>query len=85
MSKNIYFQGIFPFIYLFILLLSKEIISYDNEKIVILCILSFLILAYKNGNDIIFDNLRNRGQKIKEEFSKLLEYKIFILTRLRYY
>ena len=41
-----------PILFFLILLLSKEIFSYDGEKVVILCILSFIIIAFNSKYDL---------------------------------
>ena len=71
MTKNF----TFPSIYFLILLISKEIFSYDSEKIVILCILTFIITAYYQVREGLYETFQARTAKLEEEFVVLLTLK----------
>lgn len=60
-----------PILFFLILLLSKEVFSYDSEKVVILCILSFIIIAYFNFKEMLSNVFLSQSEKIKEEFNDL--------------
>ena len=64
-----------PIIYFLILLISKEIFSYDSEKIVILCILTFIITAYYQAREGLYETFQARTSKLEEEFVVLLTLK----------
>ena len=64
-----------PIIYFLILLISKEIFSYDSEKIVILCILTFIITAYYQAREGLYETFKARTSKLEEEFLVLLTLK----------
>jgi len=65
-----------PIVFFLILLISKEIFSYDGERVVILCILTFVLTAYFRLREGISQMFELRTQKIEEEFVTLLELKI---------
>ena len=62
-----------PFIFILAFLISKEIFSYDSEKIVILCILCFLITAYYNTRTALHNSFLSISSKIEEELNNLLD------------
>lgn len=62
-----------PFLFILIFLISKEVFSYDSEKIVILCILCFLITAYYNLRTSLYETFQSISSKIEEEFLILVE------------
>jgi hypothetical protein len=64
-----------PVVYFLILLISKEIFSYDSEKIVILCILTFIITAYYQVREGLYETFQARTAKLEEEFVVLLTLK----------
>jgi len=64
-----------PFLFILIFLISKEVFSYDSEKIVILCILCFLITAYYNVRTSLHESFQAMSAKIEEEFSILVNLK----------
>ena len=61
-----------PVIFFLIFFLSKEIISYDEEKIVALCIISFILVAYYNIKDSMSESFKLRSEKLASEFEDLL-------------
>ena len=61
-----------PFLFILVFLISKEIFSYDSEKIVILCILCFLITAYYNMRTMLHESFLSISAKIEEELVDLL-------------
>ena len=67
-----------PIIYFLILLISKEVFSYDSEKVVILCILTFVITAYYQIRVSLADSFNSKRTKLEEEFTNLsiLEIKL---------
>lgn len=64
-----------PILAFLIFFLSKEVFSYDGEKVVILCILSFIILAYFNFKDALYNAFTARTMKLKEEYTDLIVLK----------
>jgi len=64
-----------PVVYFLLLLISKEIFSYDSEKIVILCILTFIITAYYQVREGLYETFQSRTAKLEEEFVVLLTLK----------
>lgn len=64
-----------PVLFFLIMLLSKEVFSYDGEKVVILCILSFIIIAYFNFKDALYNSFLARSLKLKEEYTTLVTNK----------
>lgn len=64
-----------PILAFLIFFLSKEVFSYDGEKVVILCILSFIILAYFNSKEALYNTFLSRSEKLKEEYVLLAEKK----------
>jgi len=65
-----------PIIYFLALLISKEIFSYDGEKVVILCILSFLFIAYYQTKTAVSDMLIAKSKKLEEEYIQLIDLKL---------
>lgn len=65
-----------PIIYILALLISKEIFSYDGEKVVILCILSFLFVAYFQTKSAVSDLLIAKSKKLEEEYLQLIDLKL---------
>jgi len=61
-----------PITFILIFLISKEVFSYDSEKIVILCILSFILIVYFNFKDILYQVFISKSSKLREEFKELL-------------
>ena len=61
-----------PILFFLILLISKEVFSYDSEKVVILCILSFITIAYFNFKDMIYQILQAKSLKLKDEYQELI-------------
>ncbi len=68
------------FLFFFI---SKEIFSYDGERVVILCILTFIITAYYQLRSSIYLMLELRSAKIEEEFTATLNLKIKLEERIK--
>ena len=75
MKKSFLIPNI-PIVFFLILLISKEIFSYDGERVVILCILTFVLTAYFQLREGISQMFELRTQKIEEEFITLLDLKI---------
>lgn len=65
-----------PIIYILALLISKEIFSYDGEKVVILCILSFLFVAYFQTKNVVSELLIAKSKKLEEEYIQLIDLKL---------
>ena len=68
-----------------IFLLSKEIFSYDEEKVVALSILSFVLLIYFNVKDSLSKDFSAKYEKLKDKFALLLEEKSNLSFYLRRY
>lgn len=67
-----------PILYFLIFLISKEVFSYDGEKVVILCILSFLFLAYFNLRESIAESFLLKTNKLEEEYKQLADLKLIL-------
>lgn len=65
-----------PIVYILALLISKEIFSYDGEKVVILCILSFLFVAYFQTKTAVSEMLIAKARKLEEEYIQLVDLKL---------
>lgn len=65
-----------PLLFILMLLISKEVFSYESEKVVILCILTFAITAYYNARTALYENFLAMSARIEEEFTTLLELRI---------
>lgn len=74
-----------PFISILLLLESKEIFSYDSEKIVIICIISFFLLSYYNFRELLQNEFINKSKKLQEEFINLLEKKALLEIAIENY
>lgn len=72
-----------PFLFILIFLISKEVFSYDSEKIVILCILCFLITAYYNVRTSLHESFQAMSSKIEEEFSTLVNLKATLENNIK--
>lgn len=64
------------------LFLSKELFSYDFEKVVISSILFFLIILYQSSYDILYNLFYLKSVKFKEEYLELIEVKKRIEKKL---
>lgn len=67
-----------PILYFLIFLISKEVFSYDGEKVVILCILSFLFLAYFNLRESLSESFLLKSNKLEEEYKQLADLKLIL-------
>lgn len=72
-----------PIITFLLFFLSKEVFSYDSEKVVVLCILSFIILTYFNSKEALHNIFLARTQKLKEEYKDLAIKKAKLETEIR--
>ncbi len=72
-----------PIIYLLIWLISKEIFSYDGERIVIFCILTFVIGVYYLSKHSIESILNNHVVKLTEQFSTIIKLESELLLNLK--
>ena len=77
--KILHLDIIFP-----ILFFSSVIFLYDEEKIVALCLISFITIFYFNFSKIIFDTLNEKSITLKNELIKLFTEKIAVMRKLRY-
>lgn len=55
--------------FLFLIVLSKEILVFNEEILVLFAFIIFLVLSYNSISDIILNELNSRSLKIKEEFT----------------
>ena len=63
--------------------LVKELIPYDNEKVTVLCILTFILTAYffsRNTIEILFENVR---KDMKTHYEDFVHSKMKILKLIR--
>lgn len=65
-----------PVVFILFFIVSKELFSYDGERVVIFCILTFVILAYYQLRSGLNLMLELRTAKIQEEFASVVNLKI---------
>ena len=82
MYNNKYFN--IYFLFFSILFLSSIAFSYDEEKIVVLCLISFVTILYYNFHEIIFNSLNEESLILKNELIGLFSEKIIIMKNLRF-
>ena len=82
-SKNDYFYSYIIFI--IILFLSKFIFAYDEERVIVLCLISFVIIFYENTHKMLYNALNERSTSLEEQFLELYNDKVFIMKKLRIY
>jgi len=82
MYNNKYFN--IYFLFFSILFLSSVVFLYDEEKIVALCLLSFVTILYYNFHEMIFNALNEESLILKKELVELFSAKIIIMKKLRY-
>lgn len=70
-------------VYFLILLTLKEYFSNDGEKVVILCILSFILLAYFNLRTSLHENFLLKTNKLEEEYKQLADFKVNLETNIK--
>lgn len=61
-----------PFVYILIFLVSKEVFSYESEKVVVLCLLTFFVTSYYYLRTILHENFVSTSEKLEEEIDQLL-------------
>jgi hypothetical protein len=61
-----------PFVYILIFLVSKEVFSYESEKVVVLCLLTFFVTSYYYLRTILHENFLSTSEKLVEEIDQLL-------------
>jgi hypothetical protein len=59
-------------LYILFLLFSKEFFSYDSEKFVIICIISFIVLSYYLFKDSLYHIFISKSSKLKQEYIELI-------------
>ena len=67
-----------------IIFFSTFIFSYDEEKIVVLCLISFATILYYNFNQIIFNSLQEESLLLRKELIALFSDKVIIMRKLRF-
>ena len=72
-----------PLLFILMLLISKEVFSYESEKVVILCILTFAITAYYNARTAVYESFLSISEKIEEEFKILLDLRIKLQKNIK--
>lgn len=72
-----------PILFFLMLMISKEIFSYEGEKIVIFCIISFIVLSYFNFKENLSNFFAEKNEKLFEEFNSLYELNVKYLVSLR--
>lgn len=72
---NFYTSIKISIIFIIGLFLSKELFSYDFEKVVISSILFFLIILYQGSYDILYNLFFLKSLKYKEEYLELITIK----------
>lgn len=64
-----------PIIFFLIFLISKEIFSHEGEKIVVFCILTFIIIAYFNTKEMISNSFLAKSEQLTNEYNTLVTSK----------
>jgi hypothetical protein len=72
-----------PVIYILVWLISKEVFSYDGERIVIFCILTFIIGTYYFSKASIEKILNANIIKLTEQFSIIIKLESELLLNLK--
>lgn len=72
-------------LFIMIMFLSQFIFAYDEEKVIVLCLLSFAVLFYVNLNEVIHTALSKKSNDLEIEFSKLFKEKIIAMRRIHRY
>ena len=52
-------------LFIFLFILTKDVLAYDEEKVTVLCILSFILLAYINSRDAVSAHFEEKYDYIK--------------------
>ena len=60
-------------VYLLLFVVLNEIFSYEEEKIVILSILSFFIILYFNIKETIDKTFSEKSEKLKKEYIQYID------------
>lgn len=68
-----------------ILFLSQFVFLYDEEKIIALCLISFIVIFYNNTSEVIYSLLNEKALALETEFVSLFKDKIIIMNKLRTY
>ena len=72
-------------LFFLILFLSQFVFLYDEEKIIALCLISFIVIFYQNTNILIYNLLNEKAKSLEIEFINLFKDKILIMNKLRTY
>ena len=72
-----------PILFFLIFLISKEIFSHESEKIVILCILTFITMAYFNTKEMVSNSFLEKSNQLKEEYNDLVILKEDLEKKIR--
>ena len=76
--KFLYFmknQVKIPVLFFLLFLISKEIFSHESEKIVIFCILTFIVIAYFNTKEMISNSFLAKSEQLTAEYNNLVTSK----------
>ena len=76
--------NVYILVFLFILA-SHEFFSYDEERVVAFCILTFVFLTFINIRVSVYNNLKLESIFYKKSLLKISIFKNRFLKRLRYY
>jgi len=72
-----------PPIFLLAVIILKEGVPYDSEKIVISCILSFILITYYWSSSSLSEVFQLRALKLQEEFNQFLDLKIKLENKIK--
>ena len=78
------FSNRFGYLILCIFFVLKDVFPYDSERVVALCILSFIFLFYSFFNEEINNDMLSISLNIKKTLLSLANLKIRLLRRIRY-
>lgn len=62
---------------------SKEVFSYDGEKVVISCILTFVLISYFSLKVTLYEGFVTTSAKIKSEMSSMLQVRLELEDAIR--
>ncbi len=69
-------------VYLLIWLLSQEIVSFESETLIFICLCTFIIIIYYQLSITLDQILKNKINKLQEEFIILLTLKVKLQKKI---
>lgn len=72
-----------PILVFLLVLLDKEVFNYEGEKIVILCILSFIITLFFSSRSALYNTMVAKSLQLKEEIQESILLKLDLEINLQ--